>query len=112
MNPKKLAIEVWEALCTKCGKCCTEKVEIDGTIYISKKYCRFLDQTTMECEVYENRFEAEPGCATVDKGLKMGIFPADCPYVEGIEGYVPAREEWDDPLITEAIRDILGEDSV
>ena len=111
MNPRDLPHEVWEGLCTKCGKCCTEKVDIDGTIYISKKYCRFLDLVSKECTVYEKRFEAEPGCMEVEAGIKVGIFPSDCPYIEGIEGYKPAVEEWDDPQITEAIREILGDDA-
>ena len=112
MKPSDMPIEVWEAMCTKCGKCCTEKVEIDDKIYISKKYCRFLDQVSMECKVYEDRFQAEPGCMTVDRGIKVGIFPSDYPYIEKIEGYEPAIEEWDDPAITEAIREVLGHDAV
>ena len=29
MNPRDLPHDVWEALCRQCGKCCTEKVEIE-----------------------------------------------------------------------------------
>ena len=112
MKPEDLPLEVWEELCTRCGKCCTEKVEVDGTIYISKKYCRFLDPETKLCTVYENRFEAEPGCMEVPEGVKAGIFPADCPYIEGIKGYKPAVEEWDDPAVDEAIRELIGEDAL
>ena len=112
MNPKDLPPEVWEALCRKCGKCCTEKVEIDGQIYLSKKYCRFLDKSTMQCTVYENRFEAEPECSSVEQGIPVGIFPGDCPYVADIEGYRAPIEEWDDPAIDAAIREILGDDAV
>lgn len=111
MNPRDLPVEVWEALCTRCGKCCTEKAEIDGVIYISKKYCRFLDPESKSCTVYENRFVAEPGCMPFEKGLKMGIFPSDCPYVEDIEGYVAPVEEWSDPEITATIRELLGDDA-
>ena len=112
MNPSDLPLDVWEAMCTQCGKCCTEKVELDGQVYISKKYCRFLDTETKKCRVYEERFEAEPGCMTVDEGIKVGVFPSDCPYIEDIEGYKPAIDEWDDPAITDAIREILGDDAV
>lgn len=112
MKPQDMPLEVWEALCTHCGKCCTEKIDLDGTIYISKKYCRFFDTKEMRCSVYERRFEAEPGCSDVPKGVKMGIFPADCPYIEGVKNYKPALEEWDDPAVTEAIRELLGDDAV
>jgi uncharacterized cysteine cluster protein YcgN (CxxCxxCC family) len=111
MNPRELPLEVWEALCTKCGKCCAEKVEIDGKIYISKQYCRFFDPATKLCKVYENRFQAEPDCSDIESGIPLGLFPADCPYIKDIEGYQPAIETWDDPAITAAIREILGDDA-
>ena len=44
MEPANLPKEVWEALCTKCGKCCAEKIEFQGRIYITKKFCRFFDK--------------------------------------------------------------------
>lgn len=112
MNPSDMPHEVWEALCRQCGKCCTEKVEIDGKIYLTKKYCRFLDTKTKRCQVYENRFEAEPECSSVADGIPVGIFPADCPYVKDIEGYEAPVESWDNPAIDAAIREILGDDAV
>ncbi len=112
MNPKDLPNEVWESLCRRCGKCCTEKVEVDGVIYMSRAYCRFLDPSTKQCTVYENRFEAEPDCTDVPSGIQSGIFPADCPYVQDIEDYQAPKEEWDDPAITDAIRSILGGDAL
>ena len=112
MNSKDKALKEWEELCTQCGKCCTEKIEMNGKIYISKKYCRFLDLETKRCGVYEKRFQAEPGCMDVPKGIAAGIFPADCPYIEKIEGYQAAIEEWDDPEVTEAMRELLGDDAV
>lgn len=112
MRPQDMPLEVWEALCRKCGKCCTEKVDINDRIYMSKKYCRFLDKKTMQCSVYEDRHVAEPGCMSVPDGVKAGIFPADCPYVQTVEGYIPAIEKWDNPAIDEAIREILGDDAI
>ena len=112
MKPTDMPLEVWEALCRKCGKCCSEKIDIDGRIYSSKKYCRFLDTSVMQCTVYEDRFVAEPGCLSVPEGVKVGVFPADCPYIQDVEGYVPTVEEWDNPAIDQAIREILGEDAV
>ncbi|MCA9323010.1 MAG: hypothetical protein KDB53_19875 [Planctomycetes bacterium] len=112
MKPQDLPHEVWEALCRRCGKCCTEKVEIEGRIYLSKKYCRFLDLKTKQCTVYEDRFVAEPDCSGVEAGIKVGIFPSDCPYVKDIEGYVAPVETWDDQSITDTIRELLGDDAV
>lgn len=111
MNPRDLPLEVWEALCTRCGKCCTEKVEIDGKLYMAKVACRFLDPATKLCSVYERRFDAEPGCVEVAEGISLGVFPADCPYVKDIEGYQAPIEEWSDPEITAAIRELLGDDA-
>jgi hypothetical protein len=28
-----------------------------------------------------------PDCLTVEEGIKLGVFPADCPYVKDIKGY-------------------------
>lgn len=112
MDPRDLPEEVWESLCRKCGKCCAEKVEIDGKIYLSRKYCRFLDPKTKLCRVYDDRFEAEPECSDVPSGIPLGLFPADCPYIQDIEGYEPPIDTWDDPAIDAAIREILGEDAV
>lgn len=112
MNPKDLPPEVWEALCTQCGKCCAEKAEIDGRVYITKKFCRFFDKGTKLCKVYERRFEAEPTCTDVASGIPLGVFPSDCPYIKDIEGYRPAIEVWDDPAIDAAIRELLGPDAL
>ena len=112
MDPHKLPPEVWEALCRRCGKCCAEKVDLDGTIYITKKMCRFLDTKTRQCTVYADRYRAEPDCLPTMEGLPMMVFPADCPYTKGITAYEPPVEEWDDPAVDEAIRELLGDDAV
>jgi len=109
MDPQKLPPEVWEALCRRCGKCCAEKVEVDDTVYITKKMCRFHDPKTRLCTVYPDRFRAEPDCLSTMEGLPVMVFPADCPYTKGIEGYVPPKEEWDDPAVDEAILELLGD---
>lgn len=112
MDPARMPPEIWEALCRRCGKCCAEKVEMDGVIYVTKKFCRFLDRGTKTCTVYPQRFRAEPDCASTAQGLPMMIFPADCPYTKGIEGYIAPRETWDDPAVDDFIREVLGEESV
>ena len=112
MDPRKLPPEDWEALCRRCGKCCAEKLDIDGTIYITKKMCRFLDSKTRQCTVYPDRYRAEPDCLSTLEGLPMMVFPSDCPYTKGIEGYTPPMETWDDPDVDEVIREVLGEDAL
>ena len=112
MDPASLPPEVWEAICRRCGKCCAEKVEIDDRIYVTRKMCRFLDPGSRSCTVYPDRFRAEPECLSTVEGLPSMVFPRDCPYTLGIEGYVPPVEEWDDPRIDEAIREVLGDDAV
>ena len=107
MNPNNLPEAAWEALCRRCGRCCTEKVDIDGAIYLTRHYCRFLNKATLLCDVYEHRFEAEPSCSDVKSGLPLGLFPADCPYVQSIENYNAPIEEWDDPAIDKAIDEIF-----
>ena len=33
---------------------------------------------------------------TLEDGIAIGVFPADCPYVADIDGYKPPREHWTD----------------
>jgi len=63
----------------------------DEVIYLPL-FCRFLDPGTRLCTVYDRRFEENPRCLTVEEGVELGVFPADCPYVRGLRGYRPPRE--------------------
>ncbi len=82
----------WEEKCRGCGRCCYEKLDIDGEIFYTDEPCEFLDLKTRRCAVYERRHEARPGCAPLtEKNVRMGVLPADCPYVEGLRGYRPPR---------------------
>lgn len=56
----------WELLCDGCGKCCLNKLEIDGKIHFTCVRCRFLDAKSCLCRIYENRFEKVPDCRSVD----------------------------------------------
>jgi len=85
-----------EALCRRCARCCYEKLIVDGHVFTLRKPCRFLDETTKLCRVYEFRHEVNPRCLTVAEGMEYGVFPADCPYVSEIDGYLPAEEGWID----------------
>ena len=92
MDASSLPPEVWEALCRRCGRCCTEKVLSAGRVVLTTRPCRFLDGATRTCSVYGDRFRAEPGCVSSVEGLARGVFPADCPYTFGIPGYRPPLE--------------------
>ncbi|MBN1809202.1 MAG: hypothetical protein JW909_09045 [Planctomycetes bacterium] len=87
--------EAHEALCRKCGKCCRRKVLVGRRVVYMQDYCRFLDTSTMLCRIYERRFQLNPSCKTVSAAIRMGILPADCPYVQGVKDYVPPVEDWD-----------------
>lgn len=83
-----------EALCRRCGRCCCAKLIISGEVVYTPHFCKHLDPATRLCTIYERRFEINPDCMTVEEGIRCGVFPADCPYVQGIENYRPPREHW------------------
>ena len=83
-----------EVLCRRCGRCCYAKIVIDGEIVYLPFPCPYLDEDTRLCTIYERRHEVNPDCLTLEEGIRIGVFPADCPYVAGIEGYKPPREKW------------------
>ena len=79
------------SLCQKCGRCCYTKLIINGEIVSTPFPCPFLDEATRLCTVYERRHEANPDCIPVEMGARLGVFPADCPYVRELPDYVPPR---------------------
>jgi hypothetical protein len=87
-------------LCERCGRCCYAKVIIDGEVVYTPFPCPYLDEQTRLCAVYERRHELRTDCLTIEMGIQLGVFPADCPYVRDIPGYVPprrlTREEWEE----------------
>jgi len=83
-----------EALCRRCGRCCYEKFIVDGHVFNTRRPCPYLDTRTNLCTVYDHRFEVNPRCLDVAAGIALGVFPADCPYVRDLPGYVPAEDGW------------------
>lgn len=77
----------WEAICTRCGKCCYEKVDLGGGVirYLDEP-CEHLDTETNLCKVYANRHEAEPDCLKLTEELvrQLSWLPEDCAYVKFI----------------------------
>ena len=90
--------EKHEAKCQRCGRCCYYKIKFgDDVKVVTKIPCKHLDLDTKLCKHYENRFEANPDCHEASELAEQHMLPADCPYVEGIEGYKPPIE-LNDPL--------------
>ena len=98
-----------EDLCRKCGRCCREKVDIEGVIFYTDRVCRFWDPQTRLCTVYERRHEVCPDCGDMQRAVAYGILPVDCPYVRDRPGYDPPVEHWEDPEV-EAIVESLPPD--
>lgn len=75
----------WEDICTRCGKCCYEKVDLGGgLIRYTDEPCAHLDTETNLCKVYERRHEVQPDCISLTADLVRYIhwLPDDCAYVE------------------------------
>ena len=85
--------ESHEAKCRRCGKCCWDKYIIGDRMYFGKGKCQYLDETTNLCTIYEDRHELNPGCLPVKRGIELGVFPADCPYVADLPNYEPPVDE-------------------
>jgi len=80
------------SLCERCGRCCCVKIYVDGELVYTPYFCKYYDPATRLCTVYEHRHEVNPRCLTVEEGIALGVFPADCPYVRDLPDYHPPRE--------------------
>ncbi len=78
----------WEAICQRCARCCYEKIDYNGRIIYTDMPCQYLDVATKQCRIYRQRDSLHPECARLTPELvAAGVLPADCPYVEGVDGY-------------------------
>ena len=89
--------------CRKCGRCCARKIVVEDKVFYTEYYCPYLDRETKLCTVYDRRHEINPHCLTVEEGIKVGVFPADCPFVAHIPDYAPPAEKWDEHALEEAL---------
>ena len=90
----------WELLCDGCGKCCLNKLDIRGRVQFTNARCRFLDEKTCLCKIYEHRFEKVFDCRDIDLKTVLTepeILPKTCAYRLLTEG--KALPDWH-PLIT------------
>jgi uncharacterized cysteine cluster protein YcgN (CxxCxxCC family) len=93
-------------LCLRCGRCCYAKLIIDGEVVYTPFPCPHLDAATRLCAVYERRREANPDCISLEEGIRLGVFPGDCPYVRDLPDYVPPRLELTPEEIAEFADDV------
>jgi hypothetical protein len=75
----------WESVCRMCGLCCYEKEWRGGTIVTNYRApCRFLDEASRLCTVYDRRFRECPECRkmTIFHALFASYLPPECAYVQ------------------------------
>ena len=80
---KELSKAEWELLCDGCGKCCLNKIDLRGKVYFTNARCRFLDEKTCLCQIYEHRFEKVSDCRDIDLKTVLNepeILPKTCAY--------------------------------
>ena len=95
--------------CLRCGRCCREKVQIEGVVFYTDRVCKFWDARTKLCTVFARRRTACPNCADLSGAIRQGLLPRDCPFVRDLEGYDGPVEHWEDPEL-EALLAQLPED--
>jgi uncharacterized cysteine cluster protein YcgN (CxxCxxCC family) len=80
----ELSPEEWEALCDGCGICCLYKIEDQdsGEIHLTNVACRFLDEVSCVCKLYEDRKSAMPTCVKLTPANVAGLdwLPDTCAY--------------------------------
>lgn len=95
--------------CLRCGRCCREKVDIEGVIFYTDRVCTFWDARTKLCKVFARRRRMCPNCDDLKAAIRNRVLPSDCPFVRDKKGYDAPVEFWEDPEI-EAILAKLPED--
>jgi len=81
------------SLCRRCGKCCCRKMLVGDEVVYLPLHCEHYAPGARLCTIYDRRHELNPRCLTVEEGVRVGVFPVDCPYVSGVADYRPPREE-------------------
>lgn len=74
----------WEALCDGCGKCCLHKLEDEESqeIAYTRVICRYFDEKSCQCQVYEQRLLLVPQCVKLKPQnlQELPWMPATCAY--------------------------------
>ena len=86
----EMTAQEWESLCDGCGKCCLNKLEDEdtGEVYHTDLVCRYMDEETCQCTVYDERLKKVPGCTvlTPDTVSDYHWLPYTCAYRTLAEG--------------------------
>ncbi|MCD7948585.1 MAG: hypothetical protein LUG13_09960 [Oscillospiraceae bacterium] len=76
----------WDDLCNRCGLCCyTRSVSDSGEVIIDlSSPCKFLNEETHLCSVFQNRFHEYHYCGSVNMyhALFNPAMPPNCAYVK------------------------------
>lgn len=67
----------WEGLCDGCAKCCLHKLEDEDTaeVFYTRVVCRYLEQDSCRCGVYETRKQLVPTCVKLDRENLLETLP-------------------------------------
>ncbi len=80
----RLSPRQWERLCDGCARCCLHKIEFEdtGEIVYTGIACRYLDQHSCRCRVYEDRTRLVPTCCRLapDNLGEVYFMPETCAY--------------------------------
>jgi uncharacterized cysteine cluster protein YcgN (CxxCxxCC family) len=70
----------WEAICSRCGLCCMEKLIDSETqeLFFTCVSCIYLELDSLKCSVYEKRLEFKKDC------VKLSV-----DYLEKYINYLP-----------------------
>ena len=98
--------EAREAVCLRCGRCCYKKIIVGTTVFYTPYPCKWFDEATKLCSVYERRQQENPACLPIDDAIERGVLPADCPYVAGLDDYLPPVDTWNAELFSGAIEEL------
>jgi uncharacterized cysteine cluster protein YcgN (CxxCxxCC family) len=86
---KNYTKEEWENICRRCGKCCLIKLEDEetGDIYYTNVVCKYFNEETMSCTIYDKRTTLVPECLKLDANNvdKLCWMPKTCAYRELFE---------------------------
>jgi len=98
-------IETERNLCNDCpsslrGICCYNMLYLDGSLFtLTKHPCKYLNQKTRRCKIYNKRRENNPNCLTIEEMYVIGSFPKDCPYVKNDIEYQNRKDTRKKPFI-------------
>lgn len=100
-TPAEFTEAEWEAVCTRCGKCCQLKLEDEdtGDIFYTDVVCQYFNHDNCSCNCYHERCTKVPSCLKLN-AYNIGNLewiPSTCAYrILHQTGSLPA---WH-PLVT------------